>query len=908
MKKTEAIKRFLTAKTHPDLAELYDHALECQVNVGQDGGERIQDEYRGKRWVGWTDSLSGEVWKPFRIPWNANSEPKYEDTELSYNSEHFEAIGMTGWNWVDRCSLWVGYDFDAIIGHSEKHEKKLTDKELVEIEDTVRSIPWITLRYSTSGKGRHIYVFLDRVPTNNHSEHAALARAILGMLAGITGYDFATKVDQCGSNLWVWHRRMTGNGLKLIKQGTILDEVPPNWQEHLDVIRNKRSRIVPRFIDDVDSFDDLVNQKSIVPLDEKHKQLMNWLSDGGYYCQWDNDNRMLITHSYYLELAHKDLNLLGVYDTIAQGTEGTSDYNSFCYPNKKGAWVVRRYSKGVAEAPCWSQDAGGWTRCYYNQVPDFDTACRHFGGVLMEKGGYSFNEAEMASTTAKALGLLINELPHWLLKRKCILKKSKDGNLVMSLAHESSDNPNQLNGWHLDKKVWTKVYPARLNQSISEPDTQNYDDIIRNLVNEDNVFVGWFIRTERNVWTKQPIENMRPALISMGVDERDLSHILGSGVMKNWRLVNRPFEPEYLPDRQWNKNGAKMLFQPSGAENPQFPTWNKIFTHLGKGLDATIRQHPWCKENAITSGAEYLKIWVAALFQKPLRPAPYLFLYSEEQNTGKSAFYESLQLLISDKAVIEGKIAIESKNDFSGELANAVLCYVNEVNLAKTNDKGSLAYNRIKNWVTGMTITIHPKGKDPYQIPNSVHWVQTGNDPSYCPIFPGDTRITMIHVNPIPQEEIIPPHLFRKQLEKEAPDFMQEILSLEIPESNDRLIIPVVDTEEKKVAEQANTNPLHLFMNQECHYVPGKSIRLGEVTERFKNWLREHEVEDVDYWTSVRVGKELPKQFGKARSPRDTNQVHVINISFDKPSPDEPQLKRLGIDPKGNIFIEGDSI
>jgi hypothetical protein len=913
MLKTEVIKKFLDAKANSDLAALYTPEMECQVNVGQDGGERINDEYKGKRWVGWENPVSGEVWKPFRIPWNAKTEPKYEDSHLMYNSDHFEAIGMTGWNWKQRVSKWVGYDFDAIIGHSEKHERKLTDRELIDLEDAIRSIPWVTLRYSTSGKGRHIYVFVN-VPTNNHDEHAALARAILGMMSGITGFDFESKVDVAGGNLWVWHRRMTGDGLKLIKQGSVLEDIPPHWKEHLAVIRNKRSRTVPKFIenqnsDTAASFEDLMNQRSIVALDDEHKRLMNWLTENNYYCEWSGDNRMLITHTYYLKLAHEELSLRGIFDTIAEGSEGRSDKNCFAFAGKKGSWTVRRYSKGVAEASCWTQDAAGWTKTNLNQAPDFDTACRHNGGIALEKGGYTFNEAEMAVKAAKDLGIFI-EAPYGMNIRKTILRKSKDGNLVLSMPHEAHDDASRMKGWYLDKKEWKRVQPAHLNHYAAEPETQSYDDVVRNLVNEDGVFIGWYIKTETGRWTRQPIDNVRPALISCGIDPADLPNVLGSGVMRHWTVVNRPFQQEYLPNRQWNKNGAQIMFQPSLSENRSFPTWQKILNHLGKGLDASVKQHAWCKDNAITSGADYLKVWIAALFQKPLSPAPYLFLYSEEQNTGKSVFYESLQLLISPKSVVEGKLALESKSDFSGELANAVLCFVNEVNLSKGLDKGNTAYNKIKNWVTGLTITIHPKGKDAYQIPNAIHWVQTGNSPDYCPMFPGDTRITMIHVEPIPPEQIIPKAQLLKLLETEAPDFMAEILSLEIPDSHDRLVLPVVDTEEKRIAEIANTSPLHLFCKEQCHYVPGEMILLAEFTEKFHTWLltHDHDSSEVDLWTTRRVAKELPAPFAKGYSRRFQNKTYVINCSYTPINPNQPQKKRLGIDPNGNICEEGDSV
>lgn len=237
--RTVAISNFLRNHTHPDLARLYTPDMEVQVNVGQDGGHRVEGDYDGKRWLAWSDGI--QTWKPICIPRNANTEPIYEDRPMNYDMDtHAEGVGMTGWDWRNRLSRWVAFDFDAITGHSEKHKKKHNESELHEIKKVMYAIPWTTVRLSTSGKGLHLYVFLNPVATSNHTEHAALARGILHMLSGLTGFDFNSKVDVCGGNMWVWHRKMVGTpGLTLDKQGIHLDSVPPNWRDHIGVTAGK---------------------------------------------------------------------------------------------------------------------------------------------------------------------------------------------------------------------------------------------------------------------------------------------------------------------------------------------------------------------------------------------------------------------------------------------------------------------------------------------------------------------------------------------------------------------------------------------------------------------------------------------------------------------------------------------
>jgi hypothetical protein len=114
--KTEAIKNLLKYSSAQHLAALYNYNMEVQVNVAKDDGERVSEVYKGRRWMGYRKN--DETWKSFRIPWSAKNNPLYEDSELNFNlAKHVEGIGMTGWDWVDLQSLWVGYDFDSIANH-----------------------------------------------------------------------------------------------------------------------------------------------------------------------------------------------------------------------------------------------------------------------------------------------------------------------------------------------------------------------------------------------------------------------------------------------------------------------------------------------------------------------------------------------------------------------------------------------------------------------------------------------------------------------------------------------------------------------------------------------------------------------------------------------------------------------
>ncbi len=875
--RTEAITNFLNARTHPDLAALYNYDMEVQVLVAQDGGERINGEYQGRKWHGWTDGI--QVWKPFRVPYNAGTKPEFTDSEIKFDLDaHAEGIGMTGWDWVKRCSRWVAFDFDAIVGHSERHNAKLSVEQLQEVESKAKEIPWISVRRSAGGKGLHLYVFLDPVvDTANHHEHAALARSILGTLSAMTGFDFDSKVDICGGNMWVWHRKMqSSNGLTLVKQGEPLDNVPVNWRDHLEVVKGKSRRNLPSFVKEtgveLDIFDQLCGTQSNVPLDDDHKKLLTFLQSNESFAWWDQDRHMLVCHSHDLKVAHDELHLKGIFHTLAQGTESGQDQNCYAFPLRAGAWVVRRHTKGVAEHTTWDQDASGWTRCFYNQEPDLKTACQAFGAIEDPKTGqFVFREAEMAIEAAKALGKTISLPASMGIHRTTKLSVHKSGRLVCEIDATPHDDAKSLQGWLAKKDKWIKVFDGRIENRKDDLEVENYDDLIRHVVVESSrADYGWLIRS-MGAWNEEPLTHINAALKAMGLNPKELSGVVGKAVVQCWLLVNRPFQPEYPGDRQWNRNAAQLRFTPSQEENLTYPTWLKLLDHCGEGLNEAISTNKWCKENAVKTGSDYLKIWVASMFQEPEQPLPYLFFYSPEQNTGKSSFHEALSLLMT-RGYQRADNALISQSGFNGELESTVLCVVEETDLKKNKT----ASNRIKDWVTGRQINIHKKQNTPYHVINTTHWVQCSNDYDACPMFPGDTRIVMIRVPAL--KEMIPKRDLIPLLEKEAANFLGAVMRLELPRSNDRLNVPVIETAEKSAAIESNKTSLQLFIEKFTYNVPGETIEFAEFYDRYLEYL---DVSEVGDWSKKRTSQEFPPHYPKGGATWAKNKLHVGNISWE---------------------------
>lgn len=869
--RSNAIKSLLEKSTHVDLANLYSINMECQVNVAQDNGEQIHGEYNGKRWVGYTDNI--QTWKSFRIPLNANTNPIYDDRQMSFDLEaHAEGIGMTGWDWHNRVSKWVAFDFDAIVGHSDKHSNKLSPSELQEVQDAVCDIPWVTTRLSTSGNGLHLYVFLPDVPTENHTEHAALGRAILHLMSAKASYDFVSKVDIVGGNMWVWHRKMKGtNGLKLLKQGEILEDVPPNWREHLKVVSGKRRCVLPDFVnqENEDKFIELTGQRPRVKLDEHHQRLIKFLEKSGASFWWDNDHHMLVCHTYDLKQAHQELQLKGIFETVATGKNQGTDHNCFAFPMRKGVWSVRRYGEGTQEAPTWSQDASRYTYCYLNRDPDLKILAAAYGGMEHPTGGYVFKDAESAGKAALDLGINL-DLPPRMAFRETKLKLNKEGKLVVDVKRESNDI---MQGW-LDstKDKWTKVFLAPKSASTDEIDVGDFDDIVRHVIASDGTNSGWVIKSETQ-WVEEPLAHVSIALKSLGLKDNDSKSILGSNVFKPWRLTNLPFQPEYPGDRQWNRDAAQFRYAPDfKKEHLEYPYWKMLLKHIGTSLDEPVSRNDWCKANGISDGASYLKCWVASLFQHPFEPLPYLFMYGD-QNCGKSIFHEALGLLMT-KGYKRADQALKSTSGFNGELWQAILCVVEEIDLRENKT----AYNYIKDFVTAIQISIHVKGKTPFMAMNTTHWIQCSNEREACPIFEGDSRILMVRVNNIPQENLIARRVLINHLQKEAPDFLSAVLKLELPECNDRLRVPLIETDDKIQSVAKTQNQLEQFINEECYYKPGHKVSIADFASKFHLWL---DPTERFAWSKHKISKKLPDKFIRGRNRSDA-QWYYGNISFDK--------------------------
>ncbi len=1178
---TEGIRRFLATQQArlpgADLIERYLHFgpenLETQINVASDGGDPVE----GRRNT-WTDGVCN--WFHIRIPKNAHDKPEWNDYELHWApEEHAEAIGSTGWSWTALRSRWIGFDFDEITDHAKG--VGVNTEELERIKTAAQTLPYVEVRKSTGGRGIHFYVLFDEkgIPTATHTEHAALARCVLGMMTAEVNFDFASAIDACGHNMWIWRKTITdeNQGLKLLKPATQtlgVNDLPSNWRDHIAVVTRRASKVKLQGVSDAnrDPFDELTSARRLVPLDDRHKKLIEALMETGFSTIWISDHHLLQAHTQGLAKliddpqARSELKLIGHFQTNSPGKdpgqpnclsgdtvivtrkgskpirdlagttatvlttggrwvevpfksfgkqqllkitlqqgqskktiEATPDHgwfvakkvcfnsqtgrpkflyqhrvetrdlqigdklvqvfaytahqkltpsiigiqhgliwgdgnakkqvgkssspvgrlslfgekdkallpyfnlhpqrsistpngvpgieitnlpghfkslvdldydkpylygwlagyfaadghitkdgcclirscdrqsiqhvrdvcnllgigtspiveatsskgsyrpgspvftttlkrahltetfflihehrhryletrvtkyyawtvksiepieseevfcctipetgcfvledniltsNCFLFPTDNGGWRVYRFSPGITEAETWVQDGAGWTTCYFNRLPDVDTACRAYGGLRTEgKQQYTFPSGHDAIKAAEALGQKL-DIPTEMRDRTVEIRVN-NGYLTVylqKLKKDSDTNPD-MPGWIEKRSHWIRDLDKRI---VVEDDSDlgeiDYDSFLRSLRSPAGEVSGWMFQSSQGDWSSTGIGTVKIILQGKGQPKPEAEIIMGKCAVNPWKIICQPFHDEYPGGRKWNQGAPQLLFTPTQPSDspPVHPHWDLVLNHVGSELTPGLQKNAWAQRHGILTGAQYLQLWIASIFQEPYHRNPYLFLHGNE-NSGKSIFYESVQLLMS-KGVVNAGRALTTTNDFNGELVGAVLCYIEEIDLSHHK----VALPRIKDWTMAEFISIRQMRQDAYQQANTTHWVQIANHRDYCPIFTGDTRITAIQVPDLLDEQEIPKEKLKEHLREEAPQFLCTLLNLTIPPTDGRLRIPIVETESKLDVIELNKSVLEEFVELYCKPTPGERVSFAHFCDAFIKWL-----------------------------------------------------------------------
>lgn len=344
----EAIGQFITARKtsfNADLVRLWSPGMETQMNVSGAGGTPVPDK---KNWF--TDGLN--EWGPIRIPKDADSEPHFYDYLAHWPpSEHASDIGMSGWNWKERKSYWVGIDIDDFAEHPGTG---LKEEEIEPIKTALGKLDYPMLRHGTSGDeshGLHIYVFTAGIPTANHDEHAALARAIVAKMAADTGLPLHTRIDVAGRILWFWSARASEEkrSYECLKQTccTLVEDELPGWRDTIPA-KPKREKTG-------DVFEEMQSPFPVVEKTAEHDRFFEEYQKRGWPFEHRSKFRCYHMHRFGMKETAEALGL-PLLPTTSPGSDNTKA-NVKVYLRRRGFNLV--CFADTKEGPEWGETAKG---------------------------------------------------------------------------------------------------------------------------------------------------------------------------------------------------------------------------------------------------------------------------------------------------------------------------------------------------------------------------------------------------------------------------------------------------------------------------------------------------------------------------------------------------------------------
>lgn len=334
--------------------------------------------------------------------------------------------------------------------------------------------------------------------------------------------------------------------------------------------------------------------------------------------------------------------------------------------------------------------------------------------------------------------------------------------------------------WVEESRKWYLVAGELPRKAEHLVDIADLDNLIRCLMLPNLDPAGWAAIKETGDWMRKFASSIKTMLQAMGHAKPEAEIIMGHLESNPWELVCLPMHPEYPGDRKWNLNAPRLRCEPVEGSTP---TWDLIEAHL---MQEAVMPDA-LQAVGIKTGGQYLRAWLAVIVRDPLLRLPYMFFWGEE-NVGKSTWWEAIDNYIIDGGIVKADRALTSKNDFNGELLNCILGVIEEKDITSAN--GSLA--KIKDAVTGLTLSIRAMRRDSFQAPNYTHWLHLANSIASVHLYHGATRFNCFHVGPL-EHEIAKPDLFA-QLAAEAPAYTYQLLNMPLPKAAGRFSLPTIET------------------------------------------------------------------------------------------------------------------
>ena len=850
----QAIARFLDNRKadSPFLLERYTTSLETQVMTTKEGKPTDNPgEY--------TDGQ--QTWKDKRWPYQAGSDPTYNDPPLEFSpADKVDRIGTTWWDFENHRSVAVGIDIDYEEGHASTTNTN-DDVTLAEIVEKLSDLDYVTVVRSTGGKGLHVYVFFDNPPeSQNHHEHTIVARKTLELIGQDIGYDLKQHVDCVGSVFWIWSKSSPADhpGFSVVKAGNTLDAT------------RLASITLPQPAYRGGSITDF----EVTELEEEHKRVMEALAQYGYMGQ-RADMNLIHTHTGAIAKCVEEGFIEGPFSTDSDVSDLNTP-NCFLAPQRGGSFRCVRFGQTEHETGKGWHFSNGKNFCFINEkLSDVEIMSKH---TIRKRNGKI--ETETVEDLLADFGIASEDV------------SLPSGNVWADLTAcgdlrvESSE---AVDGWEAKvdgkKTKYVKVFKKqKKGASLKDRVLQMADDHVRYVI-QDGTEKGWYHRTSDGDW----ISHRGFSDVACVVDDlfpdfsQKARHILHTNP---WTMVKIPFRSEYPGNRLWNYNAPQLKVEPakSGGDHPYF---DLILEHIGLELNEPVAQNNWCRKANIQSGADYLRAWLACLIHHADQPLPYLFL-TGPQNSGKSIFHESCRFLFTH-GITSASNSLTSQ--FNGELEGCFLVYIEERDLA---DKRYNAYEKIKEWVTGRDLTVRPLYQQQYTAPNYLHFVQMANSSEHLPLEDGDTRIVAIEVPAL--KKPVPKAILEGHLKKEAPRFLRTLINTQLPPPVDRLRIPALRTVTKSAMEQKAMSPVMVVAKQKLYPRDGHKVEIGDFYKAYVSYVDNQNIEPEPEFLVVR---ELSLRSDRYQLGVKDRKQYIVNVSLDPKS--RPKKDRIETDDSGRF-------
>lgn len=841
MNTREVIENFLSNRVadSPHLIPLWTKSLETQVMTTRDGAVDDDDPSQ------FADPDSGEIWKDFRWPWRAGTNPIYSDRPCTFSpAKRVTKVGTTWWDFENKRSVGIGIDIDY---QGEKAPTTNTNDQdsLNNILDRLKTLDYVTIVRSTGGKGFHVYVFFGNCPeSRNHHDHTLVARKTLKLICQDLDYPLDKHVDCVGAVFWIWSDSSPAGhpGFSVVKHGKLLDAT------RLASIELPQPAVCGKSNADFETVD----------LEPEHKRILEAIQQQPFYFNARHDMNLFHTHTKAIaEAIDAGLEIRGSFTTNSEGSDPNTA-NCFLAPQRGGSFRVVRFGQTQHE-PTWDFSSGR-NFCFLNEEISYQE--RVSNAAKSRKAGNYYLDVKSAAELAESLGEpLESPVPS---NATSVWATLIDSGFQLHFKAKLEDTP----------KGWTRKGPSEFSTLITVENKGDFkqrmlrkaDEKIRFTIQDGNAR-GWFHKAESG-WLEHRSYGDLSCVVSSMFDE--FERAAHTAMMDNpWELVTVPFENEYPGGRRWNRNAPKLLVDPaeSGGDHPHF---DMILEHIGGDLNQSVQASDWCRRAAINTGADYLRCWIASLIHHTDQPLPYLFLVGP-QNSGKSIFHEMMKYLFTH-GITSANSALTC--NFNGELAGCFLVYVEERDLT---DKRHDAYSKIKEWVTGRDLLVQQKFQTPYTTPNYLHFVQMANNVTHLPLEDGDTRIVAVDVpslkNPIPKA------LMEKALKLEAPRFLRTLINTTVPAPIDRLRIPALTTNTKQLMERKARSPLMSFATENLIPCNGQKVLLEDFYTRFQGYCNEANETAAPPFT---VQQELMLRSDRFVIGMKSQKVYLLNVTFDK--------------------------